>query len=96
MSVLGGIDCAIYATAALLLIAFGVALIAHALPSRSPSSDSGTGLIVVGIGLLCALIPFFRVWQVARALREGDAEMAEVTQAEVPYQAPSVTKYPGS
>ena len=82
-AVLRGVDCGIYAVGALVLIGFGLAVAAHALPSGSTASDVPGGLGIVGLGLLCAVLPSFRVWQVARALREGDAHVADVIEAEV-------------
>lgn len=81
-AVLSGVDCAIYAIGSLVLIGVGLAVAAHALPSSSRSSHA-LGLAIVGLGLLCGLLPSFRVWQVARALREGDAHVADVTEAGV-------------
>jgi len=82
-AVLSGVDCTIYAIGSLVLIGFGLAVAAHALPSRSSSSDVPGGLVIVGVGVLCALLPSFRVWQVARALREGDAHVADIAEAAV-------------
>ena len=82
-AVLSGMDCAIYAIGSLVLIGFGLAVAAHVLPSSSSSSDVPGGLAIVGVGVLCALLPSFRVWQVARALREGDAHLADVIEAGV-------------
>jgi len=82
-AVLSGMDCAIYAIGSLVLLGFGLAVAAHALPSSSSSSDVPGGLAIVGVGVLCALLPSFRVWQVARALREGDAHVADVIEAGV-------------
>jgi hypothetical protein len=80
---LAGVDCAIYAAGSVILIASGVAVLTHALPSSSPSFDAKGGLVVIGLGVLSGLLAAFRVWQVDSALRRGDALMAEVTQAEV-------------
>ncbi len=82
-AVLSGVDCSIYASGSLVLIGFGLAVAAHALPSGSRSSDVPGGLAIFGFGLLCGLLPSFRVRQVARALREGDAHLADVIEAEV-------------
>jgi hypothetical protein len=82
-AVLGGTDCAIYAGAAVVLIAFGLAASSHALPSSNPSSDVNVGLVVAGIGILCALLPAFRIWRVANALKSGHGELAEVVDAQV-------------
>ena len=82
-AVLSGVDCAIYAIGSLVLIGVGLAIAAHALPSGSRSSDVPGGLAILGLGLLCGLLPSFRVWQVARALREGDAHVADVIEAGV-------------
>jgi len=82
-AVLSGVDCSIYAIGSLVLIGFGLAVAAHALPSGSRSSDVLGGLAIFGFGLLCGLLPSFRVWQAARALREGDAHLADVIEAEV-------------
>ena len=82
-AVLGGVDCAIYAIGALVLIGFGLAIAAHALPSGARSSDVPGGLAIVGLGVLCTLLPSFRVWQVVRALREGDAHVADIVEAAI-------------
>lgn len=82
-AVLSGVDCAIYAIGSLVLIGAGLVVAAHAVPSSSRSSDVPGGLAILGLGLLCGLLPSFRVWQVARALREGDAHVADVIEAEV-------------
>jgi|SRR5713226_4441564 len=82
-AVLSGADCAIYAIGSLVLIGFGLAVAAHALPSRASSSDVPVGLAIVGVGVLCTLLPSFRVWQVVRALRQGDAHVADLIEAGV-------------
>jgi hypothetical protein len=82
-AVLGGVDCAIYAGGAVVLIALGLAIMAHALPSANAASDVPGGRTIVGLGLLCSLLPAFRIWQVSRALESGDAELAEIVQPEV-------------
>jgi len=82
-AVLGGIDCAIYAGGSLILIAFGLAVATHAVPSASPPSDVPTGLVLVGLGVLCGLPAALRIWWVDSALRSGDANIAEVIEAEV-------------
>jgi hypothetical protein len=71
----------IYAIGSLVLIGFGLAIAAHALPSVARSSDVPGGLVIVGLGILCALLPSFRIWQVVRALREGDAHVAVIVEA---------------
>jgi hypothetical protein len=68
-AVLNGVDCAIYAIGSLVLVGFGLAVAAHALPSSSSSIDVPGGLAIVGAGVLCALLPSFRVWQVVRTSR---------------------------
>ena len=82
-AVLTGVDCAIYSIGSLVLIGAGLAVAAHALASSSRSSDVPGGLAILGLGLLCGLLPSFRVWQVASALREGDAHVADVIEAGV-------------
>ena len=81
--VVGGLDCAIYVGAALVLIAFGVAAMAHALPSANPSTDVPGGLVIAGLGAASGLLAVFRIWQVESVLQSGDALMAEVVEAEV-------------
>jgi hypothetical protein len=83
LAVLGGIDCAIYAGAALVLIVVGLAIVGHALPSANASSDVPGGRVIVGLGVLAALLPTFRIWRVGSAMRGGDAELAEIVQAEI-------------
>jgi len=39
-------------------------------------------LIFVGVGFLPLLLALFRVWQVGRAVRDGDAKLAEIVEAE--------------
>jgi hypothetical protein len=80
---LAGVDCAVYAAASVIFIGFGLAGIAHALTSGDTSSDVATGLVFIGLGALTGMLPAFRIWQVDRALRRGDAQMAEVIEAEV-------------
>src|SRR5438309_3970143 len=82
-AVLSGVDCAIHAIGSLVLIGFGLAVATHALPSSSSSSDVPGGLAIGGLGVLCALLPSFRVWQVACALREGDAHVSDIGEAAV-------------
>jgi hypothetical protein len=82
-AVVGGADCAIYAIGALVLLVIGAAVTAHALPSSSRGSDVPGGLVIIVVGLVCALLPSFRVWQVERALRDGDALIADIIQAGV-------------
>jgi hypothetical protein len=82
-AVVRGTDCAIYVGGTLVLIAFGLAVIAHALPSANASSDVAGGWTIAGLGVLLALLPAYRIRQVSSALRGGDAELAEIVQAEV-------------
>jgi len=82
-AVLGGFDCAIYAGGAVVGIAFGLAIIAHVLPSSRGSADGPTGAFILGLGLLSLLLPTYRIWQVDGALKNGDAQLAEVVEAEV-------------
>ncbi len=72
-----------YAGGGVLLIAFGLSVIVHAWHSANPASDVPGGLVIVGLGVLSGLVAAFRIWQVAHALRHGDAQMAEVVDAEV-------------
>ena len=81
--VLGGLDCAIYAVASLVLIGFGLSVTAHLWPSTSPSFDTRAGLVIAALGLLSGLLVAFRIWQVDQALRSGDAQVAEVVDAQV-------------
>ena len=67
-AVLGGLDCAIYVGAALVLVVAGVA---------------ATAWYLVAIGIACGLLAVFRIWQVASVVRSGDAQVAEVVEAEV-------------
>jgi hypothetical protein len=67
-AVVGGLDCAIYVVAALVLIVAGVA---------------ATAWYLVAVGIACGLLAVFRIWQVESALQSGDALMAEVVEAEV-------------
>jgi hypothetical protein len=67
-AVVGGLDCAIYVVATLVLIVAGVA---------------ATAWYLVAVGIGCALLAVFRIWQVERVLQSGDALMAEVVEAEV-------------
>jgi hypothetical protein len=67
-AVVGGLDCAIYVGAALVLIAAGVAAAAWYL---------------VAVGIACGLLALFRIWQVESVLQSGDAHMAEVVEAQV-------------
>jgi hypothetical protein len=82
-AVVGGMDCAIYVWGALAFIAFALTVMAHLFPSVSRSSDVWGGLTLVALGAFCSLLPIFRIRQVTRALRSGDAELAEIVQAEV-------------
>jgi hypothetical protein len=82
-AVLAGLDCAIYAAGSLILIAFGLSLMSHAVPSSTPSSDVPTGWVIAALGALSGSLTVFRIWQVDRAMRQGDALMAEVVEAEV-------------
>jgi hypothetical protein len=82
-AVVSGLDCAIYVGAALVLIAFGVAIMAHALPSANPSTDVPGGLVIAGLGAASGLLAVFRIWQVESVLQRGDALMAEVVDAAV-------------
>ncbi len=82
-AVLGGFDCAIYAGGAVVGIAFGLAIMAHLLPSSKSSADGPTGAFILGLGLLSLLLPIYRIWQVHGALENGDAQLAEIVEAEV-------------
>jgi hypothetical protein len=82
-AVLGGFDCAIYAGGAAVGIAFGLAIMTHVLRSDKGSADGLTGEFVLALGLLSLLLPVYRIWQVNRALKKGDAQLAEVVEAEV-------------
>jgi hypothetical protein len=82
-AVVGGFDCAIYVGAALVLIALGVAIMAHALPSANASTDVPGGLVSAGLGAAIGLLAVFRIWQVESVLQGGEALMAEVVEAEV-------------
>lgn len=70
-----GIDWAIYIAAGLFFIGFGLVF------ASSPKSRSG-GLVFLIVGLLSLALALFRTWQVNRALRLGDAEIVQVTEAE--------------
>ena len=37
---------------------------------------------LVAVGIACALLAVFRIWQVASVLRSGDAQVAEIVEAE--------------
>ena len=67
-AVLGGLDCEIYVGAALVLIVAGVAAAAWSL---------------VAVGNACGLLVVFRIWQVASVLRSGDAQVADIVEAQV-------------
>ncbi len=83
ISVVAGVDCAIYLTASLALFAFGLSVAAHLWPSTSPAFDTRAGLVIAALGLLSGLLVAFRIWQVNQALRVGDAQVAEVVDAQV-------------
>ena len=82
-AVLSGFDCAIYAGGAVVAIAFGVAAVANLLPSGSARGGGPAGVFILGLGLLALLLPVYRVWQVDGALKNGDAQLAEVVEAKV-------------
>jgi hypothetical protein len=69
-----------YAGGAVFLIAFGLS--ARVWPGTSTAGIRG-GLVFAGLGVLISLVAVFRIWQVARALRRGDAYVAEVVDAQV-------------
>jgi hypothetical protein len=62
------------------LIAFGLSV--YVWPN-TPASNVPGGLVMVGAGVLSGLVAVFRIWKVAGALRQGDAQVAEVVDAEV-------------
>lgn len=79
-AVLAGADCAIYVGSAVVFIAVGLLFMTGGLGfTRAPLSVS---LIFVGVGFLPLLLALFRIWQVRRAVRDGDAQLAEVVEAE--------------
>lgn len=82
-AVLGGADCAIYAGCGVLFIALGLSFVTGVVPIEPAWSAVWGGLIVVGLGVVSTLVAVFRIWQVERALQIGDAQAAEVIQAEV-------------
>ena len=82
-AVLGGFDCAIYVGGAVVAIAFGVAVMAHVLPNGNESGGGSAGAFILGLGLVSLLLPIYRIWQVTSALENGDAQPAEVTEADV-------------
>jgi hypothetical protein len=74
-ALLGGVDCLIYFGGGLFFIGFGLVF------GSSPDTIwGGIGFLIVG--LLTLSLGLFRIWQVERALRLGDAELAEVTEAQ--------------
>ncbi|HEX9100418.1 MAG TPA: hypothetical protein VF956_13100 [Candidatus Dormibacteraeota bacterium] len=79
-TVLVGADGALYAGGGAFLIAFGLSVFVW---PNTPASNIPGGLVMAGAGVLCGLVAVFRIWQVAGALRHGDAEVAEVVDAEV-------------
>ena len=82
-AVLGGFDCAIYAAAAVVGIAFGLAIIANLLPRGNEPGGGPAGALILGLGLLSLLLPVYRIWRVNSALKQGDAQLAEVVEAAV-------------
>lgn len=79
-AVLAGADCAIYLGSAVVFIAAGLLFMTGGLGfTPAPLSVS---LIFVGVGFLPLLLALFRVWQVGRAVRDGDAKLAEIVEAE--------------
>jgi hypothetical protein len=74
-ALLGGIDCLTYVAGGLLGVVLSVATFANT------PDQIGLGLALGAIGLLAVLLAIFRTWQVSRALRLGDAYVADVTDA---------------
>lgn len=60
-----------------------MAVATNPVPIGARSSDIPGAPLILGLGLLCALLPSFRIWQVGRALGEGDAHLADVVEAHV-------------
>jgi hypothetical protein len=79
-TVLVGADGALYAGGAVFLIAFGLS--ARVWPGTTPAGLR-FGLVLAGLGVLSSLVAVFRIWQVARVLRHGDAQVAEVVDVKV-------------
>jgi len=80
-AVLDGADCAIYAGGAVVFVVFGVTFMTGTFGvTPAPISVSS---IFVGVGLILLLLVAFRVWQVAGAMRIGEAHIAQVTVAQV-------------
>jgi hypothetical protein len=79
-AVLVGADGALYAGGGAFLIAFGLSV--YVWPN-TPASNIPGGLVLAGVGVLSGLVAVFRIWQVAGALRHGDAQVAQVVDAEV-------------
>ncbi len=75
VAVLSGLDGALYFGVGVYLILGGLVLL---------STTSGVGIWIaklsLGAGLICLAIAVFRIWQVWRALRFGEALIAVVTQ----------------
>jgi hypothetical protein len=70
----------LYAGGGAFLIAFGFSV--YVWPN-TPASNIPGGLVIAGFGVLSGLVAVFRIWQVAGALRHGDAQVAEVVDGGV-------------
>lgn len=81
--VVRGADCTIYAGAGTFFAVLGLVAIVTDTEVPGPGvrqSAIGEGFVVVG--LLCLALASFRIWRVNSALRNGEAHLAEVTDAE--------------
>ena len=84
LAVLAGADCTIYAVSGLFFIALGVVIIMGD-PGTSTRAvrPAAAGATFMLLGLLSLVLTAYRIWQVESSLREGEARLAEVGQAEV-------------
>jgi hypothetical protein len=89
-AVLAGLDGATYAVAGVFLSVIGLAVITGT-PQRLGQPDnlvrpifenSWFGVGCLAAGVICLLLIGFRIWQVHQALRIGQAQVAEITEAQ--------------
>jgi hypothetical protein len=78
-AVLGGADCAIYLASGVLFIWLGLYFDARS-QLVTGKADWG-GFMFIGAGVLFVLLAVFRIWQVERVLKRGEAEVARVVTA---------------
>ena len=82
--VVRGADCSIYAGVGILFAILGLVAIARDSGLSGPGVRQSTlGAGLVAVGLLCLALVSFRIWRVTAFLRNGEAQVAEVTDADV-------------